>query len=103
MSSIAYSSCGECREPIRYDEPFHRDPEPIHADCYIKRLSKEISDLKNKLAASEMRVYGAEARGMERAAVIAEKSIQHVFVNKRHVADVDGRIPAKAIREEIDK
>ena len=40
--------------------------------------------------------------GMERAAVIAEKSIQHVFVNKRHIADVDGRIPAEAIRKEID-
>lgn len=57
------------------------------------------------LKAHGMNDYMLEAfnAGMERAAVIAEKSIQHVFVNKRHVADVDGRIPAKAIREEIDK
>ena len=32
-----------------------------------------IAELENKLAKSELRVYRAEARGMERAAVIADK------------------------------
>ena len=65
-------------------------------DWYNKAID-EPEVLNSKRYALEF-AYNA---GMERAAEIAKKSIQHIFVNKRHIADVDGRIPAEAIRKEI--
>ena len=67
-------------------------------DWYVTKITTYVFSSK----ADENLAREAYIAGMERAAVIAEKSIQHVFVNKRHIADVDGRIPAEAIRKEID-
>ena len=67
MSNIAYSHCAECNEPITYDDTFYREPEPIHIDCKLMRMGKQIDSLteQNKnlhlLSESQERIAALEA------------------------------------------